>query len=266
MTIAIGLLEWKEKRLKPARGKRIALRVSNNAPYTEILSKAVKKWKAYHSDLYIEDEEYLLVFESGKQAQFTPGTVEFFTLSRYQEEIGKDYKRIVLYLCSQMDVNSAERGYDSTDDEYSAEEDKEKRAKLQIKNDEELARKLQLELDKDVDAGEFIDDGKRDGKSLPDVAIMSLSSEVSVDVKFLEDSSIPSTTATNSSAEPVCNEKHPLLFLTCEDMLRSLSSGLDDSDQFFIVVRRGSTFQRQLKIWQRESNKKSPEKNAESAL
>ena len=110
VTIAIGLLEWKEKRLKPARGKRIALRVSNNAPYTEILSKAVKKWKAYHSDLYIEDEEYLLVFESGKQAQFIPGTVEFFTLSRYQEEIGKDYKRIVLYLCSQMDVNAAEHG------------------------------------------------------------------------------------------------------------------------------------------------------------
>lgn len=87
-------------------------------------------------------------FESVKQAQFIPETVEFFTLSRYQEEIGKDYKRIVLYLCSQMDGNSAKHGYDSTDDEYSAEEGKAKRAKLQIKNDEELARKLQLELAK----------------------------------------------------------------------------------------------------------------------
>ena len=86
------------------------------------------------------------------------------------------------------------------------------------------------------------------------------SSEVTLDVKIQENSSIPGTTATNSAAEPVCNEKHPLLFLTCEDMLRSLASGLDDSDQFFIVVRRGSSFQRQLKIWQRESNKKSPEK------
>ena len=95
-------------------------------------------------------------------------------------------------------------------------------------------------MDKDVDAGEFIDDGKRDDKSLPDVAIMSPSSEVSVDVKILEDSSIPSTTATNSSAEPVCNEKHPLLFLTCEDMLRSRSSGLDDSYQVFIVVQLSS--------------------------
>ena len=159
-----------------------------------------------------------------------------------------------------MDGNSAEHGYDSTDDEYSAEEGKAKRAKLQIKNDEESARKLQLGLDKDVDAGEFVDDGKRDGKSLPDVAIMLPSSEVTVDVKIRENSSIPSTTAANRAAEPVCNEKHPVLFLTCEDMLRSLASGLDDSDQFFIVVRRGSSFQRQLKIWQQESNKKSPEK------
>ena len=47
-----------------------------------------------------------------------------------------------------MDGNSAEHGYDSTDDEYSVEEGKAKRAKLQIKNDEELARKLQLELAK----------------------------------------------------------------------------------------------------------------------
>ena len=197
-----------------------------------------------------------LYFESVKQAQFIPETVEFFTLLRYQEEIGKDYKRIVLYLCSQMDGNSAEHGYDSTDDEYSAEEGKAKRPKLQIKNDEESARKLQLELDKDVDAREFVDDGK----SLPDVAIMLPSSEVTVDVKIRENSSIPSTSATNSAAEPVCNEQHPLLFLTCEDMLRSFASGLDDSDKFFIVVRRGSSFQRQLKIWQHESNKKSPEK------
>ena len=35
--------------------------------------------------------------------------------------------------------NSAEHGYDSTDDQYSAEEGRAKRAKLQIKNDEELA-------------------------------------------------------------------------------------------------------------------------------
>ena len=81
--------------------------------------------------MYIENEEYLIVFESGKQAQFIPGTVEFFTLSRYQEEIGKDYKRIVLYLCSQTNVNAAEKGYDSSDSEFSAEEGEAKRERSQ---------------------------------------------------------------------------------------------------------------------------------------
>ena len=76
-------------KLKPVRGKRIALRVSNKAPYTVISSKAIEKWKAYQSQLYIEEEEeeeYMLVFEDGKQTQFLPGTVEFFNLLRYHEE------------------------------------------------------------------------------------------------------------------------------------------------------------------------------------
>ena len=92
-------------KLKPVRGKRIALRVSNKAPYTVIFSKAIEKWKAYQSQLYIEEEEYMLIYEDGKQAQFLPGTVEFFSLLRYHEEIGKDYKRIVLYLCTTTDLN-----------------------------------------------------------------------------------------------------------------------------------------------------------------
>ena len=35
-------------------------------------------------------------------------------------------------------------------------------------------------------------------------------------------------------------------------------NSVDESDQFFLVVRRGSSFQRQLKIWQRESKRSSP--------
>lgn len=111
VTISVGLLEWKETdmKLKPVRWKRIALRVSNKAPYTVISSKAIEKWKAYQSQLYIEEEEYMLVFEDGKEAQFLPGTVEFFNLLRYHEEIGKDYKRIVLYLCTTTDIKVSER-------------------------------------------------------------------------------------------------------------------------------------------------------------
>ena len=81
-------------KLKPVRGKRIALRVSNKVPYTVIFSKAIEKWKVYQSQLYIEEEEeYLLAYEDGKQAEFLPGTVKFFSLPRYHEEIGKDHSK-----------------------------------------------------------------------------------------------------------------------------------------------------------------------------
>ena len=120
-------MEWKETemKLKPVRGKRIALRVSNKASYAVIRSKAIEKWKAYQSQLYTEDEEYMLVFENGKEAQFLPGTVEFFNLLRYHEEIGKDYKRIVLYLCTSTDIGRAEKSLqecNSTDSDISGDE------------------------------------------------------------------------------------------------------------------------------------------------
>ena len=74
--INIGLMAWNEKQMgiKPKRGKRLALKVSNKAPYKVILQKAEEKWKAFHSDLYDETEQYVLVFESGNEAQFLPGT------------------------------------------------------------------------------------------------------------------------------------------------------------------------------------------------
>ena len=108
--IFIELLQWRhlDHKLKPARGKRIALRVSNQSPYAEIRFQALSKWKAYQSNIYEEEQEYLLVYENGTKALFLPGTKEFFTLKRYKEETGKDYKRIVLYLPTDDDVAKCE--------------------------------------------------------------------------------------------------------------------------------------------------------------
>ena len=40
-----------------------------------------------------------LFLEDYKKAMFLPGSnMEFFTLERYHEELGKDYKRITLFL------------------------------------------------------------------------------------------------------------------------------------------------------------------------
>ena len=45
-----------------------------------------------------------------------PGTSESFVLHRYREELGKDYKRITLYLCCEIDLKISNR----VDDIYSS--------------------------------------------------------------------------------------------------------------------------------------------------
>jgi hypothetical protein len=49
------------------------------------------------------------LYEDGQQAVFIPGSdKEPFTLSRYHEELGKDFKRITLFICPNHDFLKAE--------------------------------------------------------------------------------------------------------------------------------------------------------------
>ena len=109
MLIYIGLLKWKDKRrtLKPLRGKKLALRIPNTATYSLLRSKANEKWKSYNSNLYDDALCYELLYEGGQKALFLPGSNELFMLNRYHEELGKDYNRITLYLCTSQDYNRA---------------------------------------------------------------------------------------------------------------------------------------------------------------
>ena len=121
VTVAIGLFEWniKEAKLKPKRGKRIALTISNTAPYATILKTAVEKWRAYHCDCFNEEEDYVLLLENFKEALFLPGSYkEFFSLKRYRDELGKDYAKIVLYLCTRSDYNKSEGNESEEEEEY----------------------------------------------------------------------------------------------------------------------------------------------------
>ena len=62
-----------EGRLKPKRGKRVALRVSFKDTYHSIFRKAIEKWSACHSNCHSESEEYVLVFDNGSKASTLPG-------------------------------------------------------------------------------------------------------------------------------------------------------------------------------------------------
>ena len=73
VVINIGLMHISDLKLKPKRGKRVALRVSTDDTYHDILEKAVEKWSAYHSDCYCEDENYMLVFDNCTEASAMPG-------------------------------------------------------------------------------------------------------------------------------------------------------------------------------------------------
>ncbi|XP_057306721.1 uncharacterized protein LOC130644940 [Hydractinia symbiolongicarpus] len=102
VTICIGLMEWRESecKLKIKRGKRISCKVSNMDTRMGVLIKAENKWRQYHPDFYDTEEEYCLLYESGEKVTTIPGCEEDFILHRYREEVGKDYKRIVLYQVS----------------------------------------------------------------------------------------------------------------------------------------------------------------------
>ena len=62
MSIALFEFNKKEKSSKPKRGKRMALDVSHEAPYKEMVKNATTKWKAFHSNPYDDEEEYMLLF------------------------------------------------------------------------------------------------------------------------------------------------------------------------------------------------------------
>ena len=74
-------MKWSDEylNLKPIRGKRLALKVYREDPYKVLCEKAIEKWKAYNPDLYSENKTYVLLLDSGKEANFLPGPgKEFF--------------------------------------------------------------------------------------------------------------------------------------------------------------------------------------------
>ena len=99
MSINIGILKWSDKQLylKPVRGKRVAIKVKTNESYSNLLQKAISKFRTFNKDLLDTECEYVLTFENGDVANIIPGSTEEFTLNKYKEEIGKDFRSIVLF-------------------------------------------------------------------------------------------------------------------------------------------------------------------------
>lgn len=246
--IYIGLLEWNEKQnaLKPKRGKKVALRISTSAKSSLVRQKAEEKWKAYYRNLYEESQTYLLLYEDGQQVLFLPGTSELFSLKRYQEEIGKDYNRIHLYLCTTEDYNNTLDDGDESEDEthssskYAKVENETALTKVgeQIQQDEQLARELENQFNQEV-----LQDQQITENLVVQERIHSL---------VQQETAAEQSTSGLSTNETILTDH--------VSVIKELSTRVDNTGQFFMVVRRASSFTRRLNLWQRESKRTSPEK------
>ena len=170
-----------------------------------------KKWKNFHSNFYNESQIYHLLYEDGQKATLLPGSKETFSLSLYQEELGKEFKCISFFLCSNHDYLTAADVSD--DEEHSlpskrptvspvtpgidlADQIEEDKTGSQVECDEQLARMLQESYD-------------------------SLHSLVEVD------------NVSTQSADDIT-------------VVKNLAKKVNDSGEFFIVVRRNSPVARLL--------------------
>ena len=157
------------------------------------------------------------------------GTARTFDLKEYQQETGKDYQRIVLYLCSvegsdivdHMEVPSL-LGHVWIEAQPSIK--KERVSVHQVDTYGEYAKTFQRKYDNE--------DGVLFGEQ---VQIIARNENIKIS-KSLQD------------------EK----FNTIPELINFVSTKIQMDDQFFLVIRKGATLQRNLAIWDGQSKKKSP--------
>jgi len=210
------------------------IRVSTNATYSAVLALAQEKFKAYHCNHYEDGATYHLLYESGKKADFHPGTTESFNLRRYKEELGKDYKSIVLFLCTHDDF-LGELLEDLEEEEEPHCPPKKRKAEYQIIEDDQISNQNKG----DDQISEQIKEDETLARKLQSV----------------EDAMDQSGVKVNKQSCPETVKD----FDNISELINHLNAKTSSTEQFFMVVRRGSDVQRYLKIWQREAEKHSPE-------
>ena len=69
--------------------------------HAEILASSIEKWKKFDKN-FDADRQYQLLYPDTSPPLFMPGGCkDFFELKSYKEELGKEYKNIVLF-CARL--------------------------------------------------------------------------------------------------------------------------------------------------------------------
>eukprot|EP00794_Sanderia_malayensis_P012930 gene12930-14262_t len=263
--INIGLIEWSDMamKLKVKRGKKMMLAVSNTAPYFEIKEKALAKWSAFHSDVFEDTEEYILLLSNFEKAQFLPGAkAEFFTLKRYKEELGRDYNKITLFLCKQRDHNEYLHIESDSGDELSDPAPKMQKFENYFHQDDqqqEVFASISSNFGQPLNPINISDYGDMwlNNAAGSSAAISSTAAinDVATEDQGTQDmiAGVNIKNSTNIIAPKATN--------TLEEVIKGFENEVkSNSGHFFLVIRRSSPLSRVLSMWKREAAKVSPAK------
>lgn len=85
--------------LKAVRGKTLPLNTNPEITAQDLLKRAAIKMATFNKDL--GEGPYVLLYPDCTKVVNVPGTERPFTLEEYKKEIGKNYSRITLFICSE---------------------------------------------------------------------------------------------------------------------------------------------------------------------
>ena len=100
---------------------RLPIHVLKTAGYARILSQGIEKSMAF-------DGKFDLLYEDGSHTLSLPGQDDF-ELDKYKCELGRDYTRITMFLCTAADFETSE----GTDTSFKVSELKESKNSVIIK-------------------------------------------------------------------------------------------------------------------------------------
>ncbi len=168
-------------------------------------------------------------------------------MTKYKTEIGKDFKRIVFYLCEEQEFNF----FDNSDPNTSADDinklvNTKSWNSLDCDFDDEIFKAdemLAIQLGAEYNTCEINEDeSKQETTPLVNPIVTQNSACTAIGKMTAPD--------TNS----ISKYSH---FSSHKDIIKFLSSKINHSNQFFLVMRRGTEFSRVLNLSQRQTLKSS---------
>ena len=241
VTLNIGLKVINGDTLKTIWGKRLPLLVPKDATYSLTCEKAVAKWSDFDC-AFDSTQTYVLTYDDGREAQFMPGGYkDFFSLQEYKKELGKEYKRITLYLCPDVDCKKV-NGIEIDDIEVCTFDAASDIPEIIIHDNFCLPNCTPLS------GSEVANENAHSATATENMLEKDMDWFPNTGLQISPKADIPLIeTVANTS------EQH----LTVDNLFKSLEAKVD-KEKVLLVLRRGAPLYRVVKLWQRQSLSLSP--------